>query len=1381
MFAVNRLTPANYPATLKEAAIFIHPDSGLKVGDPMTVLVGVNADGDENINNTAFQLVTTTVQKLGDFNVVTTPAVTINTGDFVLGLRMPYSTANFPFAFDRTATKRRSYSSTDGVNFTLFDTLVPTPGNFGFRARLVRAPKQVVNAGAKLEEEGCKPANQAIDPGEKVTVSFSLRHLGTENIANLNATLLATGGVTEPNPATQSFGAVAAGSPAVAKAFSFRASPSAICGGKLTATLRLQDGATDIGTIAYDFTLGALTPFSVPAIYASQTAPGAAIPDVSTVEFPINITDNGVISDVNVRVRLNHIYNSDVDMFLVAPDGTTVELSTDNNGSNFGNGNNDCTGVFTVFDDQATTPITSGAPPFAGAYKPEGKLSDLNGKATAGAWKLRIADDTSGGAGVFGCFQLEISRRIPLCCQEGCPTVSKIAPDAGPAGRVVTITGANFTGVTGVKFANNLPATFKVESDTQITATAPVGVATGLVSLSKPNCGDVPAGIFTAPLCPIFGSLDPPASVIGSTVRINGRNFTGVNSVKFAGGLAAQFSVTSDSVITVTVPAGATSGPIAIGKPDCAEIATSTFTVTPCPVINAVSPGAAPVGGTVVLNGVGFSGVTAVRFNNNVSAPFTVNSDMQITTSVPSGAVTGPITLVRANCANATSAAFTVQPPPPAPIALTPASQTIALGGSGTITAIIPPQNTTTTIVITSSNSAMVSAPVTLSIPSGASSVSFSVTGAGAGGPVTITAAMPASLGGLSATAGVSVTSRALRVAPASGAPGGTVSVPVELLSQGDENALGFSLNFDPAILGNPQVTLGTDAAGATLSINAALSSQGRVGLALALPAGQKFAAGTRQVARVSFTTAGSVPALSTGVGFGDQPVAREISDTNANLLAAVFNAGIVSFSRGYEADASPRPNGNGNGQVTITDWVQIGRFVAGLDKVDDGGEFQRADCAPRADRGDGRLTVSDWIQASRYATGADPVAGAGGPAAAQTLANGSASAQTRRNPTAMGVLRASIFGTQGRNRLVRLGLDAKGGEQALGFSLLFNPSQSRFVSAELSADLPDLKDATLLVNQSEIAEGRLGLALMLPAGRSLQAGARPLVMLRFEQLDGAAGPRLSLGDQPVAREAVDADARVMSDGLQLELPDARSLVNVSSASFTGTEFASEQLVTAFGTDLAIETASAATTTLPTTLAGTQVRVTDSRGQERLASLLFVSPVQVNYLLPAELATGVATVTVTSGDGHQSSALIQIADAAPSLLTANADGSGVASAVVLRIRADGSQQYEAVAVFDESRQRFVAAPIAPAGDGEQLYLVLFGTGLGRAGGSFTARFSGGGDPLDAPVSYAGRQGELTGVEQINVRLPQALAGRGEIGVELLIAGKASNRVNLLFR
>lgn len=139
-YVVNRLTPPSYPARLSAVAIFWRNETtGVHPGDSFDVLVGTNPSGSTNINGRTFQTIAATVQTLGQFNVYGVPDVTINSGDFVIGFRITYARGVFPTADDQTLPlRRRSYLSTDGLNFTLVDDVATTlAGNFGIRARLI--------------------------------------------------------------------------------------------------------------------------------------------------------------------------------------------------------------------------------------------------------------------------------------------------------------------------------------------------------------------------------------------------------------------------------------------------------------------------------------------------------------------------------------------------------------------------------------------------------------------------------------------------------------------------------------------------------------------------------------------------------------------------------------------------------------------------------------------------------------------------------------------------------------------------------------------------------------------------------------------------------------------------------------------------------------------------------------------------------------------------------------------------------------------------------------------------------------------------------------------------------------------------------------------
>jgi uncharacterized protein (TIGR03437 family) len=621
-------------------------------------------------------------------------------------------------------------------------------------------------------------------------------------------------------------------------------------------------------------------------------------------------------------------------------------------------------------------------------------------------------------------------------------------------------------------------------------------------------------------------------------------------------------------------------------------------------------------------------------------------------------------------------------------------------------------------------------------------------------------------------------TPRAVRVVGVNATPGVSVSVPIELAAQGDENALGFTLTFDRNVLSNPQAALGADAIGAVLNQNPSQAGQGRFGVTLSLPARQRFAMGARRVLVLTFTVAAGAMTI-TEIGFADQPVVREVVDVGAKFLSTAFKAGAVVIP-GYEADVMPRFTGDNSGSVAIADWTQAGRFAAKLDTPENDGEFQRADCAPRESKGDGRLTVADWVQAGRYAAVLEPVMTAGGlsiPAAQApaTIARvGESDAYTPLSATGARAVRAvKISSGPGQNSVFNIELDAQGNENALGFSLNFDPSQWRFVSAIAGSDA---LGATSLINDRQAAIGRLGLTLALPTGQVWTAGVRKLVVLTLSPAPGntANSAVISFGDEPVMRETVNAGAATLPT-----IWATSAVVAVSAASFSGPELASEALATAFGSNLATGTEEAKATPLPTMLAGTTVKIIDSNGAEKLSPLLFVSPSQVNFQVPAEVATGMASVVVTAGNGATSIGALQVARVAPGLFAANANGQGVAAAVALRVKADGTQVYEPIARFDEGQGKFVSVPIDLGPETDQVFLILYGTGFRNHSGLSAVTTTIGG--TNSESLFAGAAPGFVGLDQLNVRLSRSLTGRGEVDVVLTVDGKMANTVRVNIR
>jgi subtilisin-like proprotein convertase family protein len=136
------------------------------------------------------------------------------------------------------------------------------------------------------------------------------------------------------------------------------------------------------------------TAFSSCTTYPSTDVP-KAIYNTSWSTSVVNIPDAYSLTDVDVILdSVAHPYDADLDIFIKHPDGTEVELSTDN-----GSYGDNYTG--TRFDDEASTPITGGTAPFTGSYIPEESLEALDAKTSDGTWTLRIYDDASPNTGTL--------------------------------------------------------------------------------------------------------------------------------------------------------------------------------------------------------------------------------------------------------------------------------------------------------------------------------------------------------------------------------------------------------------------------------------------------------------------------------------------------------------------------------------------------------------------------------------------------------------------------------------------------------------------------------------------------------------------------------------------------------------------------------------------------------------------------------------------------------------------------------------------------------------------------------------------------------------------------------------------------------------------
>jgi uncharacterized protein (TIGR03437 family) len=240
----------------------------------------------------------------------------------------------------------------------------------------------------------------------------------------------------------------------------------------------------------------------------------------------------------------------------------------------------------------------------------------------------------------------------------------------------------------------------------------------------------------------------------------------------------------------------------------------------------------------------------------------------------------------------------------------------------------------------------------------------------------------------------------------------------------------------------------------------------------------------------------------------------------------------------------------------------------------------------------------------------------------------------------------------------------------------------------------------------------------------------------------------------------------------------ARPFTIVSAASFApATPLAAGVIAAGFGEALSAATESAPPAgPLPTTLAQRSVVVRDNAGAEFPAPLWFVSPGQINFLVPEAVATGPATVSVVGPSETVAAGPLQLERTAPAIFTMNNDGRGVPAAIEVLDTPGEPQLRRYVFLPGCVPGACVPVPLDLGSETPQAVLEVYGTGIRNrlSLSSVTATIGG----VDAAVEYAGPVAGMTGLDQVNIRIPRLVAGRGEVDLLLKVEGKSANVVLL---
>ncbi|HOB53202.1 MAG TPA: M14 family zinc carboxypeptidase, partial [Acidobacteriota bacterium] len=219
-----------------------------------------------------------------------------------------------------------------------------------------------------------------LDPGETWGVALTVWNGGMESVHGVTVALEVADGPASIRSGIVVVGTLAPGAAAAVAAtdLRFKINGDASCAAEVVLRMTAD---SDQGSVMDTFaaSLGEETEWTFDGADVPKPIPDGD--PAGTVTW-IAVTDlEGSVAAVTVRVDVTHPYVSDLSLFLIGPNGTVVELSSENGGS-------EDDYIHTVFDQRAATAITAGQAPFTGAYRPEESLDMLRGVAAAGMWGL---------------------------------------------------------------------------------------------------------------------------------------------------------------------------------------------------------------------------------------------------------------------------------------------------------------------------------------------------------------------------------------------------------------------------------------------------------------------------------------------------------------------------------------------------------------------------------------------------------------------------------------------------------------------------------------------------------------------------------------------------------------------------------------------------------------------------------------------------------------------------------------------------------------------------------------------------------------------------------------------------------------------------------
>ncbi len=242
------------------------------------------------------------------------------------------------------------------------------------------------------------------------------------------------------------------------------------------------------------------------------------------------------------------------------------------------------------------------------------------------------------------------------------------------------------------------------------------------------------------------------------------------------------------------------------------------------------------------------------------------------------------------------------------------------------------------------------------------------------------------------------------------------------------------------------------------------------------------------------------------------------------------------------------------------------------------------------------------------------------------------------------------------------------------------------------------------------------------------------------------------------------------SSKLLAEVPEPAGSANylrvASAASNRESAISPGALISIYGQNLTDRMEQADPSAPPLTLAGVTVQImANGKSAGRQIPLLFASPSQVNALIPADVLVGAVSISLTNTSGGQFAGASYLDPVAPALFFVSQENLNYAAGTLLRVSADGTRFTQSLTAVDPGSGNLIPVPIDFGSPSDQLYLSLYGTGISNAKVDSVSLSLG---SEDSPILFAGPQGQSTGLDQVNVALPQSLSSQSFVDVQLTV-------------